>query len=209
VAGDFDKLFGDDWQPQDGDPEGPSSLSGREGDDAPAGSREFRKASGDDPLSSLPSFDKTEFTSETENLKPRTLNEKEVKVMGVYIHQEPGVNPQHFVSLRDNRGRMVKIYVGQFEALAISIALDGEVLDRPMTHDLIKLIVDRFEASIERVVIDDLWNDTFYAKIGIVKADGGTMDIDARPSDAIAAAIRSRAPIYMAESVLEATVRAE
>jgi len=210
VAGDFDKLFGDDWQPQDGDPDGPSSsLSGREGEDAGAGPRELRKSGGDDSLSSMPAFDKAEFTSETENLKPRTLNEKEVKVMGVYIHQEPGVSPQHFVSLRDNRGRMVKIYVGQFEALAISIALDGEVLDRPMTHDLIKLIVDRFDASIERVVIDDLWNDTFYAKIGILKSDGTAMDIDARPSDAIAAAIRSRAPIYMAESVLEATVRTE
>jgi bifunctional DNase/RNase len=208
VAGDFDKLFGDDWEPQDGEPEGPSSVSGPGSEDAPQRFQVFRKPGGDDAPNFQPA-DKLEYTSETENFKPRSLNEKEVKVMGVYSLQEHGLTTQHFVSLRDNRGRTVKIYVGQFEAAAIAIAVDGEVLDRPMTHDLIKLVVDRFDATIERVVIDDLWNDTFYAKIGIVKSDGSAIEIDARPSDAIAAAIRARAPIYMAESVLEATVRSE
>ena len=94
-------------------------------------------------------------------------------------------------------------------AWAISLALEGDAPDRPFTHDLIRLLLERLDATIERIVIDDLWNETFYAKIGLVKAGGETMDIDARPSDAIAMALRFRAPIYMAETVLEATIRTE
>jgi len=184
VPGDFDKLFDDDWRPQDTDPDGLSSL------------RRQTEGSG-------------ESTSENENRAPRSLNEKEVKVMGVYAHQDQGTIANHFVLLRDNRGRRVPIFVGQFEAWAISLALEGDAPDRPFTHDLIRLMLDRLEATIERVVIDDLWNETFYAKIGLVKAGGETMEIDARPSDAIALALRVRAPIYMAETVLEATIRTE
>jgi hypothetical protein len=125
------------------------------------------------------------------------------------MHQEPKMPAQHFVLLRDNRGRRAPIWVGQFEAWAISSALEGDTQERPMTHDLLKAMLDRLGASIEGVVIDDLWNETFYAKIGVVKTDGETLEIDARPSDAIALALRSRAPIYMAEYVLEATARTE
>ena len=188
MPGDFDKLFDDDWRPQDSDPDGLSSLRGSNGEEnAPTG----------------------EFTSELENRKPRSLQEKEVKVMGVYAHQDQGTIANHFVLLRDNRGRRVPIFVGQFEAFAISVALEGDSPDRPFTHDLIRLMLERLDATIERVVIDDLWNETFYAKIGLVRASGETMDIDARPSDAIALALRVRAPIYMAENVLEATIRTE
>ncbi len=185
MPGDFDKLFDDDWRPQETDPDGLSSLrdSIREGNGEPA--------------------------SENENRAPRSLNEKEVKIMGVYAHQENGTIANHFVLLRDNRGRRVPIFVGQFEAWAISLALEGESPDRPYTHDLIRLLLERLDATIERVVIDDLWNETFYAKIGLVKVDGETMELDARPSDAIALALRVRAPIYMAETVLEATIRTE
>jgi len=188
VAGDFDKLFDDDWRPQDTDPDGLASLRGP--------SREETAAPG-------------EFTSETENTKPRSLNEKEVKVMGVYAHQDQGTVANHFVLLRDNRGRRVPIFVGQFEAWAISLALEGDSPDRPFTHDLIKQMLERLDATVERIIIDDLWNETFYAKIGVVKASGETLELDARPSDAIALALRVRAPIYMAETVLEATIRTE
>ena len=188
MPGDFDKLFDDDWRPQDSDPDGLASLRGssREGVNTPG-----------------------EFTSEMENTKPRPLNEKEVKVMGVFAHQEQGTVANHFVLLRDNRGRRVPIFVGQFEAWAISLALEGDSPDRPFTHDLIRLMLERLEATIERVIIDDLWNETFYAKIGIVRVTGESMELDARPSDAIALALRVRAPIYMAETVLEATIRSE
>ena len=188
MPGDFDKLFDDDWRPQDSDLE-------------PALSQRGPGNETDGPPS--------DFTSERENRTPKSLNEKEVKVMGVYAHQDQGTIANHFVLLRDNRGRRVPIFVGQFEAWAISLALEGDAPDRPFTHDLIRLMLDRLEATIERVVIDDLWNETFYAKIGLVKAGGETMEIDARPSDAIALALRVRAPIYMAETVLEATIRTE
>jgi len=188
VPGDFDKLFDDDWRPQDSDLEGAAS----------------RRAPGSEP-----NGPQGDFTSELENQKPHSLNEKEVKVMGVYAHQDQGTIANHFVLLRDNRGRRVPIFVGQFEAFAISLALEGDAPDRPFTHDLIRLLLERLDATIEGVVIDDLWNETFYAKIALVKPGGETMDIDARPSDAIALALRVRAPIYMAESVLEATIRTE
>ncbi len=182
MPGDFDKLFDDEWRPSDLDSEVPTRRTGSgEGDS----------------------------TSEMENTRPRSLHEKEVKVMGVFAHQEQGTVANHFVLLRDNRGRRVPIFVGQFEAWAISLALEGDSPDRPFTHDLIKLMLERLDASIDQVIIDDLWNETFYAKIGLTQKNGQSMEIDARPSDAIALALRSRAPIYMAETVLEATIRTE
>lgn len=204
MAGDFDKLFGDDWPPPDFEAEGgPASLRGR-GDEGGFGS--LPSLPEDESLfpSEVPPQD---FTTENENRSPRALNEKEVKVMGVYMHQENKMPAQHFVLLRDNRGRRAPIWVGQFEAWAISFALEGDPPERPMTHDLFKLMLDRLGATIDRIIIDDLWNETFYAKIGLVKPDGETLELDARPSDAIALALRSRAPIYMAENVLESTAR--
>ncbi|MDH7482413.1 MAG: bifunctional nuclease family protein [Armatimonadota bacterium] len=143
---------------------------------------------------------------EIENKQPRTLDEKEVKVVGVYEHIEQGMPPAAFVLLRDNSGRQVLIYIGRFEAYAISVALEGATLDRPMTHDLMKNILDRLGGKVDRITIDDLWQDTYYAKI-TVSTNGNFIDIDARPSDAIALALRAKAPIYMAESVLQQATR--
>lgn len=146
---------------------------------------------------------------EPENRKDRPLNEKEVRVVNVYegIYESPGgASPtvsNTFVLLRDNRGREFKIFVLRDVGLAISMGLEQELPERPFTHDLMKNIIDRLGASVERVTIDDLWQDTFYAKVSIVR-DGQTFDIDARPSDAIALALRCRVPIYAAEAVLEA-----
>jgi bifunctional DNase/RNase len=140
---------------------------------------------------------------EGEEIFDKKVDEKEVKVMGVYEHRQGTAQPQaFFVVLRDNRGRSVLIWIGRFEAVAISVALEGAAADRPMTHDLLKNIIDRFGGKIDRIVIDDLFHDTYYAKIA-VQVDGRTMDIDSRPSDAIALALRAKAPIYMAETVLE------
>jgi hypothetical protein len=215
VASDFDKLFGDDWRPQDSESEGGSaSLRGRgqtpEGDPLDGGMLgSFPSFAGSDGFFGGDEQPPHNFTSENENRLPRQLHEKEVKVMGIFMHQDQKMPPQHFVLLRDNKGRRVPIWVGQFEAWAIQFALEGDLPERPLTHDLIKQLLDRMGATVDRVIIDDLWNETFYAKIGLVKPNGETLDIDARPSDAIALAVRARAPIYMAESVLEATVRTE
>jgi len=213
VASDFDKLFGDDWRPQDLESEGGASWRGVGNEPADMGAREGGASGplppfsqGEDLFEQPPAPD---YTTESENRTRRALNEKEVKVMGVFMHQDAKMPAQHFVLLRDNRGRRVPIWVGQFEAWAIATTLEGDTSERPMTHDLFKILLDKLEATVERVIIDDLWNETFYAKIGLVRADGENMEIDARPSDAIAIALRAHAPIYMAENVVESTDRSE
>ncbi|MCS6919001.1 MAG: bifunctional nuclease family protein [Fimbriimonadales bacterium] len=128
--------------------------------------------------------------------------ELEVRVMGVYERIEYGQPRALLVQLRDNYGRIVPIVIGPFEAHAIVAALNDDAPPRPMTHDLIRNILTRLGVSIDRVLIDDLWQGTFYAKLYLLHGDE-ELEIDARPSDAIALALRFRAPIYMAESVLE------
>lgn len=125
------------------------------------------------------------------------LNEKEVRVVGVYEHPRGA-----FVLLRDTRGRAMPIWIGQAEALSISIAIDGTPPPRPLTHDLLKSVLERLNASIEFVLVDDLYNNTYYAKLS-VRVDSKVMDIDCRPSDAIAVALRAKVPIYVADRVLE------
>lgn len=144
-----------------------------------------------------------EMPPDREMPEERRLDEKEVKVVGVYEHQDATTaQPAAFVLLRDNRGRSVLIWVGRPEAFAISIALEGATADRPMTHDLMKNMVYRLGGTIERIIIDDLWHDTYYAKIHVA-VNGNIVEVDSRPSDAIALGLRAKAPIYMAESVLE------
>jgi len=148
---------------------------------------------------------------EPEGRAQRPLNEKEVKVVNVWegILEPQGLfgnaetRQTYFIQLRDNQGREFRIFVLRDMALSISLALENENPDRPFTHDLMKAILERMGATIERVTIDDLWQDTFYAKV-VITYNGQTMEIDARPSDAIALALRFRAPIYVAEYVLEA-----
>ena len=129
--------------------------------------------------------------------------EKEVHVVGVYEHAEQGNGvPTTFVLLRDTHERSVLIVIGKFEAMAISLALEGHSADRPLPYDLLNNIVQKMGGTVERILIDDLWNSTYYAKVSI-GIDGKVLDVDSRPSDAIALGLRAKAPIYMAESVLE------
>lgn len=137
----------------------------------------------------------------------RDLAEKEVTVVGVYEHTDTasGVRSD-FVLVRDNNRRCVLIWIGRFEAIAISMALEKQTVDRPLTHDLLKNMAERLGGSVERIVIDDLWGETFYAKIWL-RLNGSTLSVDARPSDAIALALKSEAPLYMTEAVLEEASR--
>lgn len=146
-----------------------------------------------------------EPSSELEERAPRfdRGRELEVRVTGVYERIEHGQPRALLVQVRDNYGRTVPIVIGPFEAHAIVSALNDDTPPRPMTHDLTRNILTRLGVSIDRVVIDDLWQGTFYAKIYLLHGDE-EIEIDSRPSDAIALALRFRAPIYMAESVLEA-----
>jgi hypothetical protein len=98
--------------------------------------------------------------------------------------------------------RFLPIWIGPFEADAITIELQGVDVARPLTHDLLKAAIGKLGAEIESVAITDLRNDTFYAEITLI-VDGRRLEIDSRPSDAIALAVRARVPIYVAREVLE------
>lgn len=124
----------------------------------------------------------------------------EVSVEAVYAREDGAVR-EHFVVLRDGRFRL-PIVIDPCNAHAISLPIDGAVPDRPLTHDLAKAIIERLGADVDRVIIDDLWSTTYYAKIWLKKGEE-MMEIDSRPSDAIAIAVRFNAPIFVSETILE------
>jgi uncharacterized protein len=101
-------------------------------------------------------------------------------------------------------GRYLPIFIGPAEANAIALKLRGERVPRPLTHDLLRSVIDALGASIESIVVSDLKNDTFYAKI-ILNVSGGQLEIDSRPSDAFALALAAAnpVPIYAEEAVLD------
>ncbi|MCJ7749155.1 MAG: bifunctional nuclease family protein, partial [Desulfobacterales bacterium] len=119
----------------------------------------------------------------------------EVKVMGIVVDPKAS-NP--VVVLVDLSGqKALPIWIGVFEAEAISRGLEDVVTLRPMTHDLMKQILDTFQVSLNRVVINDLKENTFYANL-YLDVEGKELIVDSRPSDAIALAVRVKAPIFVA-----------
>lgn len=98
--------------------------------------------------------------------------------------------------------RYLPIFIGPFEAEAIAVALQGLEPQRPMTHDLLKSVFNELGASISYILINDLRDSTFYARI-VVAQGSHTLEIDSRPSDAIALAVRTDVPIYVEPHVLE------
>ncbi len=107
------------------------------------------------------------------------------------------------VILKDFEERKaLPIWIGLFEANAIAMKLEEVVTPRPMTHDLIANILKSLEATVERIVVNDLVDNTFYARI-YLSTPAGVVEVDSRPSDAIAIALRTNAPIYVEEVVLE------
>lgn len=111
------------------------------------------------------------------------------------------------VILKDVEGkRFLPILIGPFEATAIALALEGTPIPRPLSHDLMKSILEAVNAKVLRVVIHDIHENTFYAKI-VLEFGGKNLEIDARPSDSIALALRTNAPIFVSERIiLEETV---
>lgn len=98
--------------------------------------------------------------------------------------------------------RYLPIWIGPFEADAITLQLQGVEVARPLTHDLLKGVIDKMGAKISHVTVTELKNDTFYARI-VMDVDGKSVEIDSRPSDAIALAVRVNAPLFVAEEVME------
>ncbi len=112
-------------------------------------------------------------------------------------------NNAYIIILRDEQNSdMLPIWVGKSEASAISFALENVATPRPMTHDLMKSILDNVDAKVLSAVVTDLKDNTYYAKIHLWYGDS-EYSIDSRPSDAIALALRAEAPIFTREEVLQ------
>jgi bifunctional DNase/RNase len=97
----------------------------------------------------------------------------------------------------------VAIWIGMIEASAIATELDRIELDRPMTHDLMAMMLERCRVSVDRIEVHDLRDNTFYATVFLKQPDGLEVALDARPSDAIALALRAHAPIRVAQKVVD------
>ncbi|OGO01115.1 MAG: hypothetical protein A2Y72_04160 [Chloroflexi bacterium RBG_13_53_26] len=113
------------------------------------------------------------------------------------------MNSQRVVILKEVQAdRYLPIWIGPAEADAIAIKLQGVSVPRPLTHDLLYSVIGTLGAKIKFILVNDLQNDTFYAKINFDVNSKG-VEIDSRPSDAIAIAVRAKAPIYVNEEVLD------
>ncbi len=114
------------------------------------------------------------------------------------------VSPHRVVLLKENEGdRYLPIWIGPYEAEAIQYALHEVEVARPLTHDLLRNIIQRLGARVLRVEVVDLRDNVFYGNI-VMEKDGRILEIDSRPSDALALAVRVHVPIYVAEHVLDA-----
>ena len=113
------------------------------------------------------------------------------------------MNYQRVVILKvKDADRYLPIWIGASEADAIAVKLQDVAISRPLTHDLIGSIINSLGAKVNGIIVSDLDQDTFYAKV-ILAINGDTMEVDSRPSDAIALAVRTSAPIFADESVLD------
>jgi bifunctional DNase/RNase len=124
----------------------------------------------------------------------------EMQVDSIRVHMPSG---QHVVILKDRAAeRYLPIWIGIYEANAIALKITGVSPERPITHDLMTNIFKDLGARIIRIEVSSLDSDVFYARIHMA-LDGRNLDIDARPSDAIALAVRAEAPILVADDVLD------
>jgi bifunctional DNase/RNase len=113
------------------------------------------------------------------------------------------MNYQRVVILKEKEAeRYLPIWIGTAEADAIAVKLQGVSVPRPLTHDLVNSVIEVLGAKLDSIVVNDLKNDTFYAKV-VLTVDGGQMEIDSRPSDALALAVRTDVSIFAEESVLD------
>jgi bifunctional DNase/RNase len=106
------------------------------------------------------------------------------------------------VILKDMEGkRHLPILIGPFEATAIALALEGTQVPRPLSHDLMKSVIEALKAKVSKVVIHDIQENTFFAKV-VLESALGPLEIDARPSDSIALALRTNSPIYVTDAII-------
>lgn len=130
------------------------------------------------------------------------MNKVQCEIVG--LSQAPASGGAFAILLKEIDGnRRLPIIIGSFEAQAIALEMEGIKPPRPLTHDLLKSVIDNLGGTVVEIVINELRENTFHAKI-VIDVSGLTNEIDARPSDAMALAVRTDAPIYVAESVMEA-----
>ena len=129
-----------------------------------------------------------------------TVGLTQMVVESVRVHM---LSSQHVVILKESeRDRYLPIWIGPWEANAIAMKLQGVSPERPLTHDLFMQTLAALGASVQRVVVSDLADETYRARL-VLEIDGRMVEMDARPSDAIALAVRSATPIYATDEVLE------
>lgn len=129
------------------------------------------------------------------------MDKVQCEILG--LSTSPATGGAYAILLKEIDGsRRLPIIIGAFEAQAIALEMEGIKPPRPLTHDLLKQLVDNLGASVTEVIVNELKDNTFYAKI-VLEVSGLTNEIDARPSDAIALAVRTYAPIYVSEAVME------
>ena len=125
----------------------------------------------------------------------------EMKVRGIAV--DPNLKTPAVILTDEEEKRYLPIWIGVAEATAIFIQLNEQVIARPMTHDLLKNVIDTLGAKVVKVLVNDINQNTFFARIFLeVNATGEKYEIDARPSDAIALALRTNSPIFVAEKVV-------
>jgi bifunctional DNase/RNase len=139
----------------------------------------------------------------TEIAAPATGGSQEVSVVGVFSDPQG----QHGVMLEGKRDRRrVLMVIGAAEATAIAVPLEHVTPPRPLTHDLFLTLFGRLKVAVNRVVITDLRNNTYYATLYLT-VDGAPLELDSRPSDAIALALRAKAPVFAEDRVFEKSDR--
>jgi hypothetical protein len=125
----------------------------------------------------------------------------EMSIKGLMV--DPITN-MPIIILRDKEGqRVLPIWVGVFEANAIALQIENVTTPRPMTHDLLKNVIEDLKATVQKIVVSELKENTFYALIYLEAGGEGPVAVDARPSDAIALALRTKAPIFVEEDVID------
>ena len=124
-----------------------------------------------------------------------------MRILGLIF--DPNLNTTVIVLLDPQKERVLPIWIGSMEGNAIALGMEKVKPPRPMTHDLMKNILDQFQVEVIKVVITELKDDTFYAVVHLI-VDGKELEIDSRPSDAIALSVRVEAPLFCTEKVLEA-----
>jgi uncharacterized protein len=124
-----------------------------------------------------------------------------LELLGVRLEQ-PANAPVLLLRERDGRRRVLPIYIGGPEAAAIAYALDGATPARPLTHDLLRNVLHDLGVSLERVVVTEFREHTYFAELHLVR-DGQQLIVSSRPSDAVALAVRTGSPLFASEAVLD------